>query len=164
MLYSKAEYALAGQTSATIQVTVGGQTSTARTIFLDALAPGIFTLTQDGRGAAAVLHEDGVTPVTAQNPARPNEVVVLFATGLGAVSPLLATGAPSTGNRTLSPATVLIDGIPATVEFSGTAPGFVGLNQVNVRIPPGTRSAPDVPVVLSIGGKQSNPVAIAVSP
>ena len=157
-------FELAGQTSATIQVTVGGQTSVSRTIFLDALAPGIFTLSQDGRGAAAALHEDGFTPVTAPGPARPGEIVVLYATGLGAVTPPLVTGAPSTGNRTSATATVNIDGIPGEVLFSGAAPGFVGLNQINVRIPPSTRSAPNIPVVLSIGGKQSNPVTIPVSP
>ena len=135
-----------------------------RTIFLDALAPGIFTLNSQGTGAAAVLHEDGVTPVNAQSPARSGEIVVFYATGLGAVTPPLATGAPSTGNRTVAAATVNIDGIPGEVQFSGAAPGFVGLNQVNVRIPPSTRSAPNIPVVLSIGGKQSNPVTIAVGP
>ena len=155
---------LAVLASATIQVTVSGQTSAPRTIFLEASAPGIFTLSQDGRGAAAVLHEDGVTPVTAPSPARPGEIVVLYATGLGTVNPPLATGAPSTGNRTVTTPTVSIDGIPGEVLFSGAAPGFVGLNQVNVRIPASTRSASNIPVVLSIGGKQSNPVTIAVSP
>ena len=157
-------FELAGQTSATIQATVGGQTSLSRTIFLDALAPGIFTANNQGTGAAAALHEDGVTPVTEQRPARPGEVVVLYATGLGAVTPALATGAPSTGNRTSATATVNIDGIPGEVQFSGTAPGFVGLNQINIQIPPNTRPAPNIPVVLSIGGKQSNSVTIAVSP
>ena len=80
------------------------------------------------------------------------------------MTPSLGTGAPSTGNVTVSPTTVTIDGVPAQVQFSGSAPGFVGLNQINVRIPPGTRPSPDIPVVLTIGGKQSNPVTIAVSP
>ncbi|MBI2817594.1 MAG: hypothetical protein HYX72_11710 [Acidobacteria bacterium] len=154
---------LAGQTAATLQVTVAGQESASRTIVLDALAPGIFTLTQDGKGAVAALHQDGVTAVTAQNPARPDEIVVIFATGLGAIVPPLATGAAATGNRTVSAATVTIDGIPAEVQFSGAAPGFVGLNQINVRIPPNSRSGTNIPVALSIGGKQSNPATIAVS-
>ncbi len=156
-------FEMTGLTSATIQVTVGGQTSPPRTIFLDAFAPGIFTLSQDGRGAVAAIHQDGVTPVTAQNPARPGEVVVIFGTGLGALNPPLATGARSSGNRTASTPTVTIDGLPGEVQFSGAAPGFVGLNQVNVRIPPNTRSAPNIPVVLSIGGRQSNSVTIPVS-
>ena len=94
-------FELAGQTSATIQVIVGDQASVSRTIFVDAVAPGIFTLSQDGRGAAAVLHGDGVTAVTPQSPARWGEIVTLYATGLGAVTPPLATGEPSTENRTV---------------------------------------------------------------
>jgi uncharacterized protein (TIGR03437 family) len=157
-------FELAGLSSGTIQVTVGGQTSAPRTVFLDGFAPGIFTLSQDGRGAIAALHQDGVTPVTAQRPAKPGEIIAIFGTGLGVLNPPLATGTRSTGNRTASTPTVQIDGIGAEVLFSGAAPGFVGLNQVNVRIPATTRSAPNLPVVLSIDGKQSNTVTVAVSP
>ena len=91
--------------SATIRVTVAGQTSVPRTVSIDTVAPGIFTTTADGKGTAAALHQDGVTPVTAQNPAHPNEVVILFVTGLGALSPPLATGEPSppTLNRVGNP-------------------------------------------------------------
>ena len=153
---------LAGQTTATIQVTVNDQTSIPRTIFLDSLAPGIFTVNEQGSGPAAVLHEDNVTAVTEQNPARPGEVVVLFATGLGTLNPPLATGDPSTGNQTVQAPTVLIDGVPGEVLFSGAAPGFVGLNQINVRIPASTRLASNLPVVVSIGGVTSNTTTIAV--
>ena len=153
----------AGPTSATIQVTVGERTSAEQTIPLDPFAPGIFTASEDGRGAAAVLHEDGATPVSASNAARRGEIVVLYATGLGAVTPTLATGEPSTGNETVTPALVTIDDLPAEVVFSGAAPGFVGLYQINVRIPSNARIGPDVPLVLSIGGKQSNSVTIPVA-
>jgi uncharacterized protein (TIGR03437 family) len=156
-------FELATLGAATLQVTVGGQASAPITIALDGLAPGIFTFSQDGNGAAAALHTDGVTPVTPQNPAKTNEVVVLFGTGLGLVSPSLATGAPSTGNTTVVTPTVTVDGNSAEVQFSGAAPGFVGLNQVNIRIPPRARTAANIPVVLSIGPKQSNTVTIAVS-
>ncbi|MBI4480630.1 MAG: VCBS repeat-containing protein [Acidobacteria bacterium] len=157
-------FELAGQTSAAIRVTAGGQTSAGRVVNLNAVAPGIFTLNQLGTGIAGVLHEDGITVVTAQNPARPNEVVTFFATGFGALTPPLATGAPATGNQTVATATVTVDGIPADVQFSGATTGFVGLNHFRVRIPPSTRTALDIPVVLTIGGKQSNSVTIPVGP
>ena len=155
---------LAGQTSATILVTVAGQTSAPRTINLNAFGPGIFTLNQQGTEQAVALHQDNVTPVTAQNPAHPDEIVVFYGTGFGAVTPPLGTGEPSIGNLTAEATTVLIDSIPGDVIFSGAAPGFVGLNQFNVRIPPGTRVSPDIPVVFTIGVKLSNQVTIAVSP
>jgi uncharacterized protein (TIGR03437 family) len=153
---------LAGQPSATIRVTVAGQASVARTIFLEPVAPGIFTVNQQGSGSAAVLHEDNVTPVSEHNPARPGEIVVLFATGLGELSPALATGEPSVSSQTVQMPVILVDGVPGEVLFSGAAPGFVGLNQINFRIPAGTRSALDIPVVINVGGKTSNTATVAV--
>lgn len=153
---------LAGVTSATIEVTVAGQASAPRTFFVDSISPGIFTVPSGGQGPGAITHADG-SLVTTQNPARPGEVVIIFGTGLGQVNPPVATGAPAAGlHTTVATPTVTIDGLPAEVQFSGLAPGFVSLNQVNVRVPPSTRSASDIPVVLTIGGKQSNTVRIAV--
>jgi len=157
-------FEVAGQTSATILVTVGGQSSVPRTINLDASAPGIFTLNQQGTGLAGVLHENGFTLVTPQNPARPNEVVTFFATGFGVLTPPLATGAPAVANQVLTTVAATVDGIPAEVPFSGATTGFVGLNHVIVRIPPSTRTDPAIAVVLTIGGRESNTVTIPVGP
>ena len=49
-------------------------------------------------------------------------------------------------------------------QFSGAAPGFAGLNQINVRIPSGTRTASNIAVVIAVTGKQSNTVTIPVGP
>lgn len=57
---------------------------------------------------------------------------------------------------------VTIDGVPVTPDFAGLAGCCVGLNQINLRIPSNTRTANDIPVVLNIGGKQSNTITIAV--
>jgi uncharacterized protein (TIGR03437 family) len=156
-------FELATSSSATLKVTVAGQTSASITLAVDGLAPGLFSTNQEGKGAAAALHSDGITPVTPQKPAKPNEVIVLFGTGLGLLSPALPTGEAAKNNSTSVVPTITIDGNPAGVQFSGAAPGFVGLNQVNVKIPPGTRSAPDIPITLTIGEKASNTVTIAVS-
>jgi uncharacterized protein (TIGR03437 family) len=153
---------LSGQTSATIKVTVNGRSSVSRTISLQSFVPGIFAVNQQGSGPAAVLHSDNVTLVSDQSPARPGEVVVVYATGLGPHLPPLGTGEPSAGNQTAHLPTVLIDGIPAEVLFSGGTPGFVGLDQINVRIPLSTRPAADIPIVIGIGGVTSNLATIAV--
>lgn len=157
-------FELAGQTSATIQIVVGGQSSPPRTIFLAPFAPGLFTLSQDGKGSVAALHQDGVTPITPEKPAKPGEVISLYGTGLGTLTPAVATGARSPANRTAAEATLTLDGVLAEVLFAGAAPGFVGLNQVNIRIPANVRLSPNVPLVLTIGGKQSNVVTVPVSP
>jgi uncharacterized protein (TIGR03437 family) len=156
-------FELATSSSATLKVTVAGQTSADITLAVDGLAPGLFSINQEGNGAAAALHADGVTPVTAEKPAKPNEVIVLFGTGLGLLSPALPTGEAAKNNSTAVVPTITVDRKTADLQFSGAAPGFVGLNQVNVKIPAGTRSAPDIPIVLTIGEKQSNTVTIAVA-
>ena len=72
------------------------------------------------------------------------EFLLIFCTGLGLVMPEVASGdvAPSTEPlaRTLSTPLVHIAGLPAQVTFSGLAPGFVGLYQVNVQVPAGVPS------------------------
>ena len=50
----------------------------------------------------------------------------------------------------------------ATVTFSGLAPEFVGLYQVNAQVPANAPTSDAVPVVLSIGGVTSNAVTIAI--
>ena len=63
---------------------------------------------------------------------------------------------------TLATPTVMIGGVAAPVSFSGLAPGFVGLYQVNVPVPDNVPSGPAVSVVVTIGGVNSNTVTIAV--
>jgi uncharacterized protein (TIGR03437 family) len=131
---------------------------------LDANAPGIFTRTQDGRGLVAALHQDGISAVTPDSPARPGEVISLFATVLGPVEPFVPTGRAAGVSATILTPSIRIDGITAQVQYSGTAPGYVGLNQVNVRIPEGVRPGTTVPLELSIGGRQSNLVELPIEP
>lgn len=160
-------------TSATIQVIVGGQLSIPQTVSVEPFSPGIFSADASGSGQGAILNglevNQGVSSLAAAGsflnarPARPGEVVVIFCTGLGQVTPSIPTGALPTLHHTVTPPTVTIDGLPATVEFSGMAPNFAGLYQVNVRIPAAARSGDNSPVVLSIGGMQSNTVTIAVA-
>jgi uncharacterized protein (TIGR03437 family) len=52
--------------------------------------------------------------------------------------------------------------VNAIVNFSGLAPGYVGLYQVNVQIPDTAPSGDAVPVILGIGGVTANTVTIAV--
>ena len=58
--------------------------------------------------------------------------------------------------------TVTIGGAPAQVMFSGLAPGFVGLYQVNVQVPAGLAATNAAPVVISGAGVTSNTVTMAL--
>jgi uncharacterized protein (TIGR03437 family) len=55
-----------------------------------------------------------------------------------------------------------VGSVNASVSFSGLAPGFVGLYQVNIQIPDTAPSGDAVPVILSIGGVTANTVTIAL--
>ncbi len=157
-------FELQGQTSAELKVSVLGISTPPVTIPLVAAAPGLFTVSQDGKGFVVALHGTDNTPVTALNPARAGETIVVYGTGLGRVTPAVASGAASPLNpaaTTQTQATAIIGTNTARVVFSGLAPGFVGLYQINIEIPAATPAA-DVPLVVSIGDVRSNLVALPV--
>ena len=88
--------------------------------------------------------------------------MLIYCTNLGAVSPAIKDGEPGTGKElTMANPTVTVGGAPASVSFSGLAPGFVGLYQINVEIPKGL-AAKNQPVVVNIGGASSKPVLLPV--
>lgn len=102
--------------------------------------------------------------ITWQSPAKPGSLLTMFGTGFGPVNNQPATGLPATDftSTTLNTPTVTIGGIPAEVTFSGLAPGLVGVWQVTVKLPEGVTFGPAVPVKLSIGGIDANPVTISL--
>jgi len=63
---------------------------------------------------------------------------------------------------TIDPVTVTIGASPTTAQFAGLTPGFVGLYQVNVRVPDDVQNGASVPVSISISGRESNTVTIAI--
>jgi uncharacterized protein (TIGR03118 family) len=155
-------------TTATVQVTVAGQSSVPRTITIDPFSPGLIAQNAQGSGQGAVVHDNAAVLVDAGHPAQPGEVVDIYGTGLGQVTPSLPSGAapplpPSPLTSTVATPTVTVDGLPAQVLFSTWSSCCVGLNQVKVVVPPNAHSANNIPVVLTIGGKTSNTVTIAVS-
>ena len=122
--------------------------------------PGIFTANSSGGGQAAALNQDA-TINTADNPADPGSVIVLYITGAGATSPPSQTG--SLNNfplpQLVEEVEVSINFVPAIVEFAGPAPGLVsGVVQVNARIPAGTPSgAAEVQVKIGGIGSRTSP-------
>lgn len=148
--------------SATVQVVVGGGASPPTTVSIAPVSPGIFSFSADGRGAGAITHPDG-SAVSTTNPAHPGEVVILYATGLGAVSPPAHTGTVTTVPAvTISPASVLIEGTRVIPEYAGLSGCCVGLNQLNFRLPMNVRRGDDIQVAIEIAGIRSNLVTLAV--
>ena len=59
---------------------------------------------------------------------------------------------------------VTIGGVDAPVSFSGLAPDFAGLYQVDAYVAEGTPTGDAVELLLTIGEVPSNQVTIAVGP
>jgi uncharacterized protein (TIGR03437 family) len=129
-------YAVTGNT-ASIIVSVNGTASNTVEVPLAATAPGIFSLTQNGLGDGAVLHAN-YSVVNAASPALPGEIVQVFLSGMGEVTPAVADGAaaPSTRPATVTALTnVTIGGQDAQIFFNGLTPGLASLYQLNVKVP-----------------------------
>lgn len=164
-------YELAGEYFATFQVVVNGSKSNAVTVYVDNTAPGIYTLTQDGMGEAAILHANG-TGVSDSSPAKPSETVIMFINGLGPVSPQVGDGvaAPSspvsTSLETGDIGVYLDDGtdfLPAVVSFAGLAPGFAGLYQINFTLPDSGLNNGDVHIVFATIEAENEMATISLS-
>jgi uncharacterized protein (TIGR03437 family) len=165
---------LAGASSATIQVTVNGQTSAPQFVPLGPFSPGIFTVPPGGKGQGAIqiansnpvtfAAPEGSIPGSLARPANIGEFITIFCTGLGSVTNTPATGEPASGDSTtVATPEVTIGGVPTMVSFSGLAPTFVGLYQVNVQVPSGVAEGNAVPLLLSIGGVNANAVTVAIA-
>jgi uncharacterized protein (TIGR03437 family) len=127
--------------------------------------PGIFTVNQQGTGQGAILRSDGVTLAKPDTPAGVGEIVVIYCTGLGVVSPPVAAGTPAPSSPpavTVNQVTVTIGGKTAEVKFAGLTPGYAGLYQVNAVVPPDVAPGDNVPVTLQVAGQTSPPVTMSV--
>jgi uncharacterized protein (TIGR03437 family) len=159
-------YATTGST-ATIVVKNGSATSNAVDVPLAASSPGIFTIPQNGLGQSAVLHAD-FTLVGQDNPAHPGETVQIFLTGLGAVSPGIADGAPGPVNplsRVTGPIAVYVGDArtPAVISYQGLAPTLAGLYQINAVIPVGVTTG-NIPIAIQTNEAFTDLANIFVEP
>ncbi len=132
--------------------------------------PGIYTANQQGTGQGAVLTSDNALAAPTggypgSHPANRGDVIQIFCTGLGAVTnpPTAGAAAPNSPlSYTTGTVTASIAGINAPVLFSGLAPGFIGLYQVNAMVPFGAPVAGAVPLTLTVGNATSNIATVAI--
>lgn len=121
-----------------VQATEG---STTLQVILLAQDPSIF----------AVLK--GESLVSASNPVNPGDVITIYASGLGAVFPAVASGQPGPDNplsiAAITPI-VSLGGRAVKVDFAGIAPGQV-IYQINATAPLDL-AAPTTDVTLETGG------------
>jgi uncharacterized protein (TIGR03437 family) len=145
--------------TAQVQVSANGWTSASAPIRVDSMAPELLLL--DGTGGYGVIVDASqgngynvlplpsniMIPGFISQPAKPGDVLTIYAVGLGPTNPSVASGQPSPDGigaplawLTIIPSVnfFLSEGrelVVATPSYAGLAPYFAGLYQINVTIP-----------------------------
>lgn len=142
--------------------------SNAVTVSVQPATPEFFYFVQTASGNNPIAAQDalsganiglpGLLPGATFTPAKPNEILTLYATGLGATNPSFAAGQLPTQAAQVTGAVQVTLGsavLPsANVQYVGVTPGDAGLYQINILIPAATPDG-DLPVVISVGGVSS---------
>jgi uncharacterized protein (TIGR03437 family) len=138
-----------------LYVSLDGLAGPEITIPLAEAAPGLFLASEGG----AIATRAGGELATQDQPARPGDLVILYAAGLGQTNPAQKSGIVATSPAGLvrpDVLEVLLDGRPLPpdlVVYAGITPGFAGLYQLNLKLPEGTPADPTVRI--RIGGQIS---------
>jgi uncharacterized protein (TIGR03437 family) len=123
-----------------IQLTSGSKVSNTVVGFYGASAPGLFTIPAGGLGYAAA-ERPNFSVVNPSNPANSGETIAAYLNGIGTVNPPVADGAPGTPPPNTANAVesfqVYVGSALATVSFTGLAPVYAGLGQLNFLMPSG---------------------------
>src|SRR6185437_9216216 len=151
---------------ATVQVT--GAVAQQFQLDVQPVAPTLFSLGVNGGGVAAAT----AVRVNAANPnlQSPVSVFTCGASGcsptpisLGVDTPVYVSlyGTGIRGRSSLSAVAVVINGIALPAAYADAAPGFAGLDQINVAIPLSLRGTGTVNVTVTVDGWTSNVVTLA---
>jgi uncharacterized protein (TIGR03437 family) len=156
-------YALTGS-SATILVTNNGAASNSVTVPLSKTSPGIFSADTSGDGDGIVVHLSGAL-VNAAAPAKKGETLVMYLTGLGALTSPLPDGTGSPGaNAAAAAVTVFVNGVaaPTTNFYAGAGVQFPGLYQINFTVPANLATTGSVPLAIQTPDSFHDQISLAV--
>jgi uncharacterized protein (TIGR03437 family) len=161
-------YDVVTNTAQQLLVSSGGAYSVPVPVTFADGAPAVFTSNQSGAGQGIAV---GVKPDGTQylnSPASPSpagDALVIYCAGLGSVDQPVSAGSVSPASPladTKNVVAVTIEGKAANVFYSGLAPGFAGLYQVNVIVPAGLTPSSNAPLVITVSGQSSPVTTVAV--
>ena len=131
-------------------------------------APSLFTADASGKGlpagVALRVKADGAQSYEAifQYDAQNNPVALpLDVSRADETVYLVLFGTGIRGRSDLAKVTAQVGGLNALVEYAGISPGFVGLDQINLRLPRALAGRGEVEIELQADGKKTNPVKAA---
>ncbi len=158
-------YEIAGRVSTNVVVTYNGVQSAPIQERLADAAPGLFTDNESGTGQVAAINQNGTLngpPGNGFTPAAQGSELQIYGTGGGQTNPPSVTGtitpipaSPAGLLHVPGTVTATVGGVPATVDFAGSAPNLItGAIQFNVHLPTGV-TGNSVPIVIIINGVSS---------
>jgi uncharacterized protein (TIGR03437 family) len=138
-----------GTATVVVRSTATGATQNG-TAQIQPAAPGIFASDGSGSGPGAILNAINFRPapflvLTDSGDSTVRTVLAVFGTGLRNAVMVSAFAQDPAGNR-----------YPMVVQFAGPAPGFFGLDQVNVLLPPDIDGAGTAQLILAADGVSAN--------
>jgi 6-phosphogluconolactonase len=148
----------------TLTVTYEGRTSAAISIHVVDGSPAVFTRNQAGSGPAIVQNYNSASnqPVNeVTEAAHPGQTMILWGTGLGAVS-FDETQPPQVQN-VRNDVEVWVGNKRARVDYSGRSPQFPGIDQINFTLPADVPQGCYVPLVVKAGKVASNFATLAIT-
>jgi uncharacterized protein (TIGR03437 family) len=152
--------------NAQVAITVASQNVATGTVEAIGSNPGIFLADffNIDRPGAVLTRNNQLTSTTVRS--LPNDAIQIFATGAGPLTQTVADGSPAPVSplaKTIATPMVFIGSEKAQVQFSGLAPDYVGVWQINAQIPNTAFLTGEVPlVVVTPDGYASNAVTIWV--
>ncbi len=151
-------------TSVSIAVTNNGVVSNTVTVPLAKTSPGAFSLDTSGTGDGAITHLDG-SVVNAASPAVKGEIVVLYLTGLGALTTPVADGQGATAaDSALTSLALFVNGsqVPAANVLYAGMSSLAGLYQINFRVPTTLTNSGELPLAILTPEAFHDQVSISV--
>jgi uncharacterized protein (TIGR03437 family) len=142
-----------------VVVTMNGVSSPPVNVAIISAAPGIFQFGQK----RAVMQNADYSVNNTDNPAAVDSYAVAYLTGSGQLDNPVASGTAAKADPISRPrgvVTATINDVHTEVAFGGLTPEYVGLMQVNLKIPnlaPGS-----YPLVITVNGEKSNAAMITV--
>ncbi len=160
---------IAGSGNVPVQVIVNAGTpnemrSNVQTVTLQAATPEFFFFVgnADGRNPVAAIDAvtgtligaPGLIPGVTFAPAKPGDILTIFATGFGATDPAFPAGElPDRIARVVAPVSVTIAGrelVSDDLLYAGVSPTLAGVYQLNIRVPSNLEDG-DLPIAVQVG-------------
>jgi uncharacterized protein (TIGR03437 family) len=145
-------YAVAGSDQVTVEVRYQGKLVGASSVAVAPSSPAMLALAANADGSSNAE----------STPAIRSSVMTFYATGEGLTDGANVPGKPAQAPypHTLLPVALTIAGVDAEILYSGSAPGMVGVMQINARVPSGFVAPGEAAVELTVGTAKAPPITI----